>query len=144
MSDYVVGFLFSQHRSAVVLIRKNKPEWQAGRFNGVGGKIEHGETPIEAMKREFEEEAGVLISDWAPFITLSFSNGVRVYFFRHILSDDHTCHIKSQTDEKVYWCAMLPSGYVPGKDMLPNLKWLIPMALTGTKCGVLEIEKDSE
>ena len=56
---YVVGFLLNYDRTQVVLIRKNRPAWQAGHLNGVGGKIEMGETPIEAMTREFEEETGL-------------------------------------------------------------------------------------
>ena len=55
---YVAGFLFSPDRSRVLLIRKNRPAWQAGKLNGLGGKIEPGETPPQAMRREFREEQG--------------------------------------------------------------------------------------
>ena len=61
MQEYVVGFLFDEdarryHKTGhgnVVLIEKNRPAWQAGRLNGVGGHIEIGETPDEAISREF-------------------------------------------------------------------------------------------
>jgi 8-oxo-dGTP diphosphatase len=56
MNYYVAGFLFDSKRENVVLIRKNKPEWQADKLNGVGGKIEDGEVPAAAMFREFTEE----------------------------------------------------------------------------------------
>ena len=35
MKQYVVGFLFADHDQQVVLIRKLRPEWQAGKLNGV-------------------------------------------------------------------------------------------------------------
>lgn len=53
---YVLGFLFSEDGSRVLLIWKNRPAWQAGKLNGIGGKIEDGEQPLDAMKREFVEE----------------------------------------------------------------------------------------
>lgn len=45
--------------SHVLLVLKNKPGWQKGRYNLVGGKIEKGETPIEAAIRELKEESGL-------------------------------------------------------------------------------------
>jgi 8-oxo-dGTP diphosphatase len=47
MQTYACGFLFSLDRTRVLLIRKRRPAWQAGRLNGVGGKIEPGETPAK-------------------------------------------------------------------------------------------------
>lgn len=57
---YVLGFAFDL-MGRVAMIKKARPEWQAGLFNGIGGKIEPGETSKEAMSREFLEETGVLI-----------------------------------------------------------------------------------
>lgn len=48
---YVVGFMFSSDKTLVTLIRKNRPKWMNGKLNGVGGKIEIGETPLQAMVR---------------------------------------------------------------------------------------------
>ena len=73
MQHYVCGFLFSPDRSRVLLIRKRRPAWQAGRLNGVGGKVEAGEALYHAMRREFREEAGLDLpeSQWAHAITLT-------------------------------------------------------------------------
>lgn len=59
--SYALGFAFDETLRHVVLLQKAKPEWAAGMWNGLGGKVEHGETPLQAMEREFEEECGVLI-----------------------------------------------------------------------------------
>ncbi len=58
ITNYVVAFLFNQDMNKVWLIRKQKPEWQKGCLNGIGGKIEEGETAMAAMIRELKEESG--------------------------------------------------------------------------------------
>ncbi len=58
MKNYVLGFVFSPDLSEVYLIRKNRPEWQAGFLNGIGGKVEEGEAEEQAMAREAWEESG--------------------------------------------------------------------------------------
>lgn len=58
-THYVLGFIFDSSSQRVLLIRKRRPAWQAGKLNGVGGKIELGETPLEALVREVREEAAL-------------------------------------------------------------------------------------
>jgi 8-oxo-dGTP pyrophosphatase MutT (NUDIX family) len=58
-----MGIIFSADCSNVYLIRKDHPEWQAGLLNGVGGKLEPGETYADCMAREGKEEAGYA-GDW--------------------------------------------------------------------------------
>lgn len=67
----VVGFRFSPDLQTVCLIEKLKPDWMAGKLNGVGGKVEPGESAGEAMRREFREEAGLDEPDWRPFASIS-------------------------------------------------------------------------
>ncbi len=133
--DYVLGFLFNKTKqneddfgTKVALIKKNKPEWQKGKFNGIGGKIELGETPIQAMIREFEEEAGIKIEDWREFAVLNVGGENKVYCFSAVKN----CEITSITDEEVFWFDIYPyydfSGLCFEENVLPNLKWLIPMA----------------
>lgn len=59
MKRYVLGLAFTENGS-VVMVQKNRPEWQAGKLNFIGGKIEpYDETAVHTMSREFEEETGV-------------------------------------------------------------------------------------
>jgi len=73
MQNYVVGFPLNIDGDETILIKKKRPKWQKGYFNGVGGHIEKDETPAEAMSREFLEEAGALINpeNWTCYIVLS-------------------------------------------------------------------------
>ena len=101
MKKFVVGFAFDNTLSNVVMIRKNRPEWQKGSLNGVGGHIEDGEIAIEAMAREFREETGVYtaLSAWIPVLSLYFDYAV-VEFFA-CKNDLVFNEAKTNTDEEV-------------------------------------------
>lgn len=74
--SYVCGFMLDTDLRRVLLIEKKRPDWQLGRLNGVGGKIEPGETPREAMAREMWEETGLstLPEQWATFHAETFAD----------------------------------------------------------------------
>lgn len=80
---YVLGFIFGKTHNFVLLQRKAKPDWQKGRYNGVGGKIEDGETPEQAMTREGVEEVGQAL-EWEKKATM-FVNEHTVYVFKAIV-----------------------------------------------------------
>ena len=124
MQHYVNGFLFSPEKTRVALIRKNRPAWQAGRINGIGGKVEPGERPIDAMVREFAEETGVMLpSDaWHPFVTLSGA-GFVIHFYRAF--SERIEKVRTVEDEEV---GIYPVAPLP-QEVLHNLHWLIPLAL---------------
>lgn len=129
MKTYVLGFLFSPDLESVLLMQKNRPAWQAGHFNGIGGKIESGETPLDAMARECHEETGVLIAPWREFCVMG-NDQWRVHCFYVQWLDPWNngkpCPATTKTDEPVLWvkCSEIPNMLV-----IPNLTWLVPMAL---------------
>ena len=124
MIEYVVGFLFNTQRNLVVLIRKQRPDWMAGKWNGLGGKIEAGETPAAAMRREFLEEAGLEINSWEQYAVLT-GEGFRVFFFRAF--SPQAFEVRSRTDEMVL---MFSVDAYHRQNLVTNAAWLIPMALS--------------
>ena len=58
MDRFVLGFAYTLD-GRVLLIRKNRPQWQAGLLNGIGGHVEEGENIYDAMDREAKEETGL-------------------------------------------------------------------------------------
>ncbi len=54
----------------VLLARRQAHQDLAGFWEFPGGKIEAGETPEEALIREFEEEVGVATRNWQPLIQI--------------------------------------------------------------------------
>lgn len=117
---YVVGFLFTEDYSSVLLVEKNRPEWQKGRLNGIGGHIEIGEVPDQAIAREFQEETGLIGIPWKEFCYV-YSGNYEIFFYT---ANKCTGIPYSVTDEIVNWFS---SKYLP-ESIVSNLEWLIPMA----------------
>lgn len=98
MIHYVVGLIVDKF-DYVLLIRKNRPEWQAGRLNGIGGRVEEGETPYEAMVRECSEECGLGLYNWLQLGTVTNNTNYTLYYF--IAETSNIIAAKSMTDEEV-------------------------------------------
>ena len=129
--EYVVGFAIDFPK--IALIEKLKPEHLKNRYNGIGGKIESGETPIAAMVREFEEEAGLITTEdqWEHRITLTGVTFV-IYFF---LAELDLSKIKSMEEEQI---SIFDVNDMPS-NILPNMAWLVPLALDQDIIGPVQI-----
>lgn len=141
MTNYVCGFFVSGN--TLSLIKKNKPEWQKGKLNGLGGKIEEGETSQEAMQREFREEAGLDIpaSSWKHRITLKgkdFCVHFFVAFEWHLDKSYSEYMVTSNCSEGEI--AYYPFSTIHAQpDLIPNLRWIIPFCLQ-TQFSPIEVE----
>ena len=129
MKKYTLGFIFTPALDRVLLIHKIKPEWQAGKINGVGGKIESGEDSLACMVREVREEAGLETSadQWISLGEMG-SEIWRVYVFALVYCGSIS-DAKSADKEKVEWFD--PSALPP--NIISNLSWLVPLALDKIK-----------
>lgn len=126
MTDKVVGYLFDRTLNLVMLIHKQRPEWMRGLYNGVGGKIEPGETPVQAMQRECCEESGLetgwnSMSEWESVARIDTPNG-QIWVFAAI--GDPIDGI-TRTDEEI----VVKNVAVLPENIVPNVRWLIPLAL---------------
>lgn len=130
MTDYVNSFVFSDLVEAVLLIEKQRPDHQRGRYNGIGGKIEPGETPEQAAVREIEEECGLRFStnELVPFCRFTSTNS-RIFYFSVFAAHRDFDKAATRTDEEivVLLCSSLQT-LAPAR-IMPNLRWQIPMAL---------------
>lgn len=128
---YVLGFAFTPNNQ-VVLIKKTKPAWQAGKLNGVGGKVEPGENlaPVEAMVREFEEETGVptAVQQWEQFAIMDCGPDVRVAVYAATLIPTQVKALRSPTEEQVKVIDWADHVYYHPYPVLLNLEWLVPLA----------------
>ena len=124
ITRYVLGFLFDPTCTSVTLIRKNRPDWQRGLYNGIGGHVEMNESPNDAIAREFEEETGVRIDAWEEFCVLTDSSTYVVHCYR--VRSAKINGVSSTTDEEVIVCEISDLLEYP---VISNLRWLIPMAL---------------
>jgi 8-oxo-dGTP diphosphatase len=141
--QYVAGLLFDHLLQRVVLILKLRPDWQMGKWNAVGGKIEHNEKPLGAMIREFREETGMTVADWKPFCVLHgelHGDGKYDVHFFVAFSPDIDC-VETKTDERVRVHHLINVPTIGG---VPNLRWLIPMALAHWNNGTNVVHEVTE
>jgi 8-oxo-dGTP diphosphatase len=127
-TNYVLGFLFTNDRYAVVLIRKQHPEWQAGKLNGIGGKINPLEMPVDAMVREFKEETGAETEKviWREFCEMSGDDFV-VYCFT---ANDSIAFEKAST-QTCEFIDKVSLYRLDDEELVSNVPWLVALALDG-------------
>jgi 8-oxo-dGTP diphosphatase len=142
MKFYTAGGIFSKERNEILLIRKNRPDWQKGKFNFVGGKMEEGETPLQTMRREAFEETTIKDDDWKEIAVLEAKH-FEVTFFA--IYNQDIKKIKALTDEELY-PMMIKDIYNPNyyfyNDIMKNLRVVISLALddSGIKLPIILTE----
>lgn len=136
-AHYVLGFAFDFDLEHVALIRKNRPKWQAGRLNGIGGKVDEGEHPESAMVREFDEETGKLFIIWQHFGQMTGGNThdaqATTNDRQSWIVDLFACRdfgelkgLKTVTDEQVL---IVPVACIQDNKCVENLNWTIQAAI---------------
>lgn len=138
---YVAGLMFSDDDTYVVLVRKSHPQWQEGRLNGVGGKVEDGEQPIDAMVREFREEAGLQTApaEWRPFCVVrgqavydpkEDGQGWEVSWFLARRSQDAVLRLHGRHAGSREYIEVRPVVALNRQATVEHLQWLVPMAIS--------------
>ena len=145
MKRYCVGFAFKADIPGYVyLIKKKRPEWQKGKLNGVGGKIEENETPLEAMVREFEEETGIKTTEeqWRYFCYLTEQGeDWEVFFFTTNLKKGAHLRRMNLEDECVYLIDWREYFFHNPEGLISNLQWLLPLSRENLAKHVVVIER---
>lgn len=135
MKSYVLGFYFNVLGpiTEVALIQKVKPEFQRGKWNGIGGQIEENEAGHRAMRREFLEETGADVCLWRLFGVFYLPGNYEVFCWNSF----GVAELTSTTEETVKWWDIqeLP------QNAMPNLRWLIPLALDSS-INYVSIQQD--
>lgn len=75
---YKYNLAFIQSGDFVLMLNRNKSPWM-GSWNGVGGKLEEGETAIESVIREIYEETNIVVTNkqvnYKGVVTWNVGNG---------------------------------------------------------------------
>jgi 8-oxo-dGTP diphosphatase len=121
---YVLGFAVTEDGTLVALIKKNRgPVENIGKWNGLGGKVEFGEDPVDAMTREFREESGVEIVPDA-WQQIAIMEGRDWYIDVFGVRTDLTRDVVTQEDETVALArvgALLEPERIPTANIVPVL-----------------------
>ena len=125
MKTYTLGFIFDSTMSKVLLIHKQRPDWQKGKLNGIGGKIEPGEESVACLVREVLEETGIKTNKnaWMYFNRIQGPEyWVDCYAVIHA---GKLSAASTMTDEVIDW---FDAKNIP-IHAISNLRWLIPLAV---------------
>lgn len=133
MPNATLVFLIKKNKGKItdICLAMKKRGFGAGRWNGVGGKLEKGETIIEATKREAKEEIFVSINELKKIAELSFyfsykqerDQKVHVYF-----SEKWKGEPKESNEMKPQWFSI---KYIPYQDMWSDDIFWLPEVLKG-------------
>lgn len=135
MKNATLLFLIKKSSGGVVdiCLAMKKRGFGKGRFNGVGGKVEEGEEIETAVRREAQEEVGVIVGDVVKCAELSFT-------FPHEPSFDQLVHVYMTDNfegEPVETEEMNPSwlstSNIPYGQMWPDDIFWLPHVLDGKK-----------
>jgi len=110
-------------RDGQVLLIEKKRGLGAGKINGPGGKIDPGETPLQAVIRETEEELRITPHHPRKLGELWFSMGEIPDILCHVYRSGDFSGIPTETEEAVpVWC---PVQSVPYQRMWDDdVQWL--------------------
>lgn len=120
--------LFVMRDGQVLLIRK-KRGLGAGKINGPGGKLDKGETPLQAAVREISEELCVTVSSATFFGELRFQfvdgYSIHVYVF---MSDSYSGNPTETAEAIPLWCGV---DDIPYDEMWADDRIWLPRVLAG-------------
>jgi len=126
MDKYTCGFIFHNDDKNILLIQKQRPKWQTGKLNGIGGKIEpFDKSAVDGWIREVNEEADVDLSQQRKIYNFCRLCGTNysIEFFRTHFKD--LVNFRSKTDEYI---VDIPIKDIHKYNLISNLTWLIEMA----------------
>jgi 8-oxo-dGTP diphosphatase len=120
----------------ILVVEKNKPEWQKGKYNLLGGKVEEGETPLQAAVRELKEESGLDPGEFdMPFFAGKLEGDDYDIFCYKIGVEDDELKPQAGETEKVSW--QYWDSLATDPKLIPNLKIVIPLMMMGVDGWVL-------
>lgn len=134
MKKFSLGFIFDQELRNVLLIHKNRPAWQAGKINGIGGKVEPGEDGLACIVRETEEECGIKTAPrkWHQ-VAMMKGPEWQIDVFYYIYDGPRDDAVTNE-DQQIEW---LPVRKLPS-NVIFNLNWLIPLCIDTNRRGEID------
>lgn len=99
----------------------------SGLYNAPGGKVEVGETPTEAIKREVREEVHLEISNPSKIGELTFRHDAEPRMFVHVFrTSEYTGEAASSDEARPEW---VPQDALPYDQMWPDDYLWVPYVL---------------
>ena len=129
VEDAVLCFIRNREDGTVLLMHK-KTGLGAGLINAPGGRIEPGETPMDAAIRETKEEVGLDVSNLEHrgdlFFEFTDGHSIRGYVFSTV---DWTGEPVETDEADPFWCR---ESEIPYGGMWADDSWWLPLMLQET------------
>lgn len=127
-----------------ILLAMKKKGFGKGKYNGVGGKLEEGETPEEAMIRETEEEIKVTPTKFEKVGLIEFDE---LYKEEKVNLTFHLYFVYEWEGSPTETEEMSPKWFdikeIPYDEMFPDDKHWLPLVLEGKKIkAYFDFDKD--
>lgn len=92
----------------LMLYRNRKPnDYHEGKYNGLGGKVEPGESPEQCMKREVQEESGLIPLSWRlnGMITFPTFDGTNDWYVFVFTITEYEGELIDSPEGELHWIA---------------------------------------
>ena len=96
--------VYVKQNGKTLMLHKAKG-YQTGKWNGLGGKLEPGESPEECMKREVKEESGLIVKKAAlkGFLTWPNFDGEHDWYAFVYVVTEFEGEIKASDEGELHW-----------------------------------------
>jgi len=105
--DFEVSGCFCEYDGKLLFIKRSASRSYAGKWGMPGGKLEKGETPEEAMDREFFEETGITADkfkkEFVKSVFVSQNGNDMVYHLFILKLKDFIENIVTEDGEEITW-----------------------------------------
>jgi len=100
-------YIIDKKNNSVLMIYRNKKvnDYHRGKWNGLGGKFEPGESPEQCALREIEEESGLKVETvtMKGFITFPMFDGKEDWYVFLFTADEFNGELIESPEGKLEW-----------------------------------------
>ena len=120
-------YIIDKNRNSTLMIHrvKKKNDYHRGKWNGLGGKFEPGESPEECAVREIEEESGLIIKniEMKGFITFPMFDGKEDWYVFLYTADEYEGALIDSNEGNLDW---IPNEKLTEINLWEGDKYFIP------------------